>query len=276
MTLRSRLEKKLRNGRKLLSIYLTAGYPDITATGPLLESIASAGADLIELGVPFSDPLADGPTIQAASQQALAQGASVERALAQIQIFTASHDIPVLLMGYVNPFMQFGWRRLAETAAGAGACGFIIPDLPPEESVAVAAELRAHGLDLIHLVSPNTTLARIDFIDRLSRAFIYAVSVTGVTGVRAELPAATSEFLRQVSSRTSHPVLAGFGVSGPEAAVRLAACCDGVIIGSAVLQLIAAAPNPGEARELVRAFVAGVRSALDAAKNERGKFVEFV
>ena len=261
--LQTAIVARLRKGEKILSIYITAGFPQPEATVPLLQAIAEAGADVIELGVPFSDPLADGPTIQAASQRALQAGTTVAGSFDLLARFRqAQPQIPVILMGYANPFMRFGWDTLFRQARASGADGFIVPDLPPEESADLqrrAAELK---LDWIHLVSPNTPPHRIERIDRQSSGFVYAVSVTGVTGARDRLPDSTRQFLQRLREQTTKPVLVGFGVSGPEMARQLARYCDGVIVGSAVIREIEAAGHLDEAIRRVRQFVAAMRAAL--------------
>ncbi len=262
-TLRDYLDAKISAGKKLLSIYLTAGYPTPEATLPLLEAIAQGGADLIELGVPFSDPLADGPTIQQASQIALKNGMTVAGALNLLKEFRRRHSLPVLLMGYANPFMQFGWERLVAEAAKAGAAGFIVPDLPPEESDFLHRLLKPHRLTLVYLAAPNTPTERLQRIDRLTGGFIYAVSLTGVTGAREQLPPETEEFLIRLRQVSGHPLLVGFGISGPESAARLAPYCDGIIVGSALIRRIEDSPDVPTAVARVREFVAGLRTALE-------------
>ena len=259
---REMIARKRAGGGKVLSVFLTAGYPTPAATLPLLQTLAEAGVDLIELGVPFSDPLADGPTIQMASQKALAAGTTVAAVLEMLADFKRSSPVPVLLMGYANPFMQFGWEKLVQRAQAAGAAGFIIPDLPPEESREVDGKFAAAGLDLIHLVSPNTRAGRVAQIDAANRGFIYAVSVTGVTGSRRQVAESTLSFLQRLRQTVRAPVLVGFGISGPETARRLAAHCDGVIIGSAVIDVIEAAANPGEARRRLHEFMQTIRQVL--------------
>ena len=260
------IEARLREGKKILSIYLPAGFPQPEATVPLMQAIAGAGADVIELGVPFSDPLADGPTIQAASQRALQAGMTLKKTLERLRAFKQQHNgVPVLLMGYANPFMRFGWDALFREARAAGADGFIVPDLPPEESADLQRRAAELDLDWIHLVSPNTPVHRIEQIDRQSSGFVYAVSVTGVTGVRDRLPDSTRQFLQRLREQTTKPVLVGFGVSGPEMARQLARYCDGVIVGSAVIREIEAAAHLDEAIRRVRQFVAAIRGALSEA-----------
>ncbi len=256
------LQEKIAAGEKLLSIYLTAGFPDAEATLPLLRALAEGGADFIELGVPFSDPLADGPVIQAASTQALSRGMSVAGSLELCAQFTRESELPVLLMGYANPFMKFDWQKLASAAKQAGVAGMIIPDLPPEESGQVQKILRSAGIELIFLVSPNTSDDRIALIDRLTGAFIYAVSVTGVTGARDSLPQQTTDFLQRLRRQTRHPLMVGFGVSNAAMARSLAAHADGVILGSSVIELIRSAASTEHACMRVREFVREIKAAL--------------
>jgi len=261
--LRNYLENKIARGEKILSVYLTAGFPEPAATLPLLETLVEAGVDLIELGVPFSDPLADGPTIQAASQQALAAGTTLAMVLEMLRKFRENHSIPVLLMGYANPFMQFGWKKLAQQAKSVGANGFIIPDLPPEESSNILAEMNRAGLDNIFLVSPNTPPERLRRIDSLSTAFIYAVSVTGVTGARETLPQQTADFLQNLRKQTRHPLLVGFGISNVKTAAEIGRYGDGVIIGSAVINRIAQSRELSSARKAVYDFVREIKMSLE-------------
>ncbi len=260
--LRERLVEKISKKQKILSIYLTAGFPEADSTVSLLRAIAENGADLIELGVPFSDPQADGPVIQQASQKALDAGMRVAKVFSILQEFRCFSTVPVILMGYANPFMKYGWRRCAEEAAAAGANGFIIPDLPPEESGDLTRLCRTNGLDQIYLITPVTPVTRIELINSLTSGFIYAVSITGVTGERRELPLETIQFLRRLRKTSRHPVLVGFGVSNQETAKSLAAESDGVIIGSAIIRLIAESKNTGEACEKVKAFVWMIKDSL--------------
>ncbi len=264
-SLREKLDAKISRGEKLLSIFLTAGYPAPAATLPLLNTLVEAGADLIELGVPFSDPLADGPTIQMASQKALAAGVTLTQTLQLAREFCSAHATPLLLMGYANPFMQMGWREMIAAASEAGVSGFIIPDLPPEESEFLQNDFTAAQLSLIHLVSPNTTTERMARINALTEGFVYAVSVTGVTGARTQLPTATAHFLQRLKAQVAHPVLLGFGVSRPETARAAAQICEGVIIGSAVIECIAAAADLASARKSVFEFVSAIKNALPPA-----------
>lgn len=262
--LRAILLQKRTAGEKVVSIFLTAGYPTLQATLPLLHAIADAGADMIELGVPFSDPQADGATIQEASYSALRNGTNLASVLETAAAFHRSAEIPLLLMGYANPFYQFGWEKLRDAAAAAGIKGLIIPDMPPEESADIRKILAPSALPLIYLVAPNTSYARILQIDQLTEAFIYAVSLSGVTGTRRALPESTTGFLQRLRRQVQNPVLVGFGISSGESAARLSPYCDGVIAGSAIIQRIAAAPDIDtacrEVAELVHELKAGVNT----------------
>ncbi len=260
--LRSYLDSKRQGGDKIVSIYLTAGYPTPDCTPRLLDSIVKGGADLIELGVPFSDPMADGPTIQESSQKALDAGITLQGTLDIASDFTKRHDIPLLLMGYCNPFQRFGWEKLAKASAEAGAQGFIVPDLPPEESAGVQAAVDAEGLSLTYLVSPNTPAERVKIVNEKSTGFIYAVSLTGVTGARESLPEATVAFLKRLRSQTDHPVLVGFGISNPTTAKEMSEFGDGVIIGSALIKRISESPDVDAACKNVEEFVRSVKEAV--------------
>ena len=262
IALRNYIEEKREQQKKILSIYLTAGYPSLSATLPLLDTIVEAGADLIELGIPFSDPLADGPIIQDSSHQALESGMTLARSLELAREFKQRHDTPLLFMGYVNPFMKFGWDALFTQAKSAGVAGFIIPDLPPEEGHEVYQGLNDIGLGLISLVSPNTPQERITYINSCTNSFIYAVSVKGVTGEREQLPADTSQFLTRLRQSSPHPMLVGFGVSNPQIAHQMSSLSDGVIIGSAVIRRIADAPDLTAAQQAVGAFIREIKEAM--------------
>ncbi|MFQ5630652.1 MAG: tryptophan synthase subunit alpha [bacterium] len=260
--LRKYIDGKRQNNEKLLSVFLTTGYPNLHTTLPLLQAIAEGGADMIELGVPFSDPLADGATIQAASQKALDAGATLSYALETASQFTQQVDIPLLLMGYANPFMQFGWDHLIEHAQDAGIGGYIIPDLPPEESKSIIQKMQAAAQSLVFLVSPNTSPERIAAINELTNSFIYAVSITGTTGARSDLSEATENFLQQLHRQTPHPVLVGFGISNPATAKNLSQQCDGVIVGSAMIDCISQFTDIESACKAAFKFTAELKSAL--------------
>jgi tryptophan synthase alpha chain len=249
------------NGRAAFIPYLTAGYPSLEQSAGLIEAIVAGGADLIEIGVPFSDPLADGTTIQAASQKALDGGTNLQDCFDLVkEVRARGVEIPLLFMGYTNPFYQYGLERLARTAAEVGVDGFIIPDLPSDESEEFAAPLREHGRDLIFLLAPTSTDKRIrDAADRAS-GFIYCVSLTGVTGARNALSAGLPEYIARVRSFTDLPLAIGFGISRPEHVAQAARLGDGVIVGAALINHIDSL-NDAELNAGTTAFI---RSLVDA------------
>lgn len=227
-----------RQGRAGLIPYLTAGDPDLTVTRDCLRALAEAGADLIELGVPFSDPLGDGPVIQRAGVRALAAGTSLARVLETVARLRARVRLPLVLMTYYNPVLAFGLKAFARTAVDAGADGVIVPDLPHEEAEPLRAEAEPAGLDMIHLVAPTSTPARVRAIARLSRGFVYVVSLMGVTGERRALPPDLDAQVRTLRLVTTKPICVGYGVSTPEHVAAVGQLADGVIVGSAIVRTI--------------------------------------
>jgi len=232
------LEQSTNRGEKLLSAFVTAGYPELHGTADLVVALDQAGADFIELGIPFSDPIADGPTIQAASYQALQNGMNLKLLLEQVQEIRRRTDIPLLLMGYFNPLHHFGLETLVDQVESAGADGFIIPDLLPEDYGRFSGAFRGHDIGVNFLVSPNTRAERMSTVDSLTDSFVYCVSVTGVTGARTGVPAGIVDFLRDVRQRIRHPALVGFGISTGADAAAIATHCDGVIVGSAIIKAL--------------------------------------
>jgi tryptophan synthase alpha chain len=246
----SRIAKRfaqLKSRRETALIgYLTAGYPKAGSLPDYAEAFSQAGLDLLEVGIPFSDPLADGPTIQAASQIALANGSSVRSALRQVaQIRRKNQELPLVFMTYLNPILSYGLQAFCSDAVRAGADGLIIPDLPPEEAAEVRQAARKANLDTIFLAAPTSTSGRMKKIVRDSRGFIYYVSLTGVTGARAKLPASIGSDVRRLKRKTRLPVCVGFGVSKPDQVRRLARVADGVIVGSALLNVIQCSKGKG-------------------------------
>lgn len=218
--------------------YLPVGYPDLPTSLDLFQALAEAGADLIEVGVPFSDPLADGPTIQAATQQALAQGVSPVNCIDAVRTLRRRGvATPLMLMGYVNPIFAYGAEAYVADAAAAGADGLIIPDLPPDEAEEVEAACRRNGLAMIYLVAPTSTEERIALAAGHSTGFIYLVSVTGITGARNDLPPHLAEFIARVRRQSELPLAVGFGIGTPAQAAAVAAIADGVVVGSALVKL---------------------------------------
>lgn len=246
--------------RAAMMPYLTSGYPTLAATADLLDAIVAGGADLIELGVPFSDPLADGATVQHTSQVALDQGTTLDDCFALVRDFRLrGHTTPLVLMGYSNPFFQYGLERLASQAVESGVDGFIIPDLPVEEGEEFAAPLRAQSLALVYFIAPTSTDARVREVAKHASGFIYCVSLTGVTGARASLAAGLLDYLTHVRQFTDVPLVVGFGISTPDHVRQTAAVADGVIVASALLDHIDKLPASEQATaatEFVRALAA--------------------
>jgi tryptophan synthase alpha chain len=241
--------------------YYTLGYPDPQASLEVITAIAAAGADLIELGVPFSDPLADGPTIQGSTQTALDQGMSVKRCMEMTSALRQRGvDQALILMGYTNPVLAFGVQRYVEEARRCGADGLIIPDLPPEEAQALETACRENELALIYLLSPSSPPERIRLVAGRSSGFLYLVSHNGVTGAQRELSAALPAFVQRVKAAANGlPVAVGFGISTPEQAAQVGDLVDGVIVGSALIDVVRRAADPVQAAE---DFVAALRAAL--------------
>ncbi len=249
-----------RPGHKALIPYVTVGYPSIEATLEVVPLLASHGCDIVELGIPFSDPLADGVTIQKASFQALQNGITPQICLEVAEQLSKKVDIPLVFMTYYNPVFSYGLEEFCRDCAKSGIDGLIIPDLPPDEGSELEAISQQQALDLIYLLPPTGTEERIRLLAERSRGFLYLVSVTGVTGARTNLPAELEAFVARVRKTTTQPLCVGFGISTPEQAKRVAAIADGVIVGSRLIQLMEAEDNfiaP------VSDFIKGLRQALD-------------
>ncbi len=262
----SRLEASFaelrRRGERALIPYLTAGDPSLAMTRQLVIEAARRGADVIELGVPFSDPLADGPVIQRATQRALTAGVTLPRVLELVREMRVEVPVPLVCLTYYNPILAFGLKAFCLTAVEAGLDGLIVADLPPEESGALRAEAEPAGLDVIHLVAPTSTPERMRKIARATTGFIYMVSLTGVTGARSELPPDLAHHLRALRSVTTKPVCVGFGISTPGQAALVGRLADGVIVGSAIVGLIEKhAGSPG-LLSAVGDFVASLKAPL--------------
>lgn len=247
-----------RPGHKALVAYLTVGYPSIDTTLEIVPQLASWGCDIIELGIPFSDPLADGITIQEASYQALNQGVTPRSCLEVASQLRSKVSIPLVFMTYYNPILKYGVESFCQAAEDAGVDGLIVPDLPPEEGGELEEQTRKHNLDLIYLLAPTSTEEHISLVAKRSRGFIYLISLTGVTGPRASLSAGLEEFVQRVRRKTKQPLCVGFGISTGEQAERVASVADGVIVGSRLLQLLAKEPLPH-----LKKFIAELRQALD-------------
>ena len=244
---------------KALIAYITVGYPSIEATLKVIPLLASSGCDMVELGIPFSDPLADGATIQKASFQALQNGVTPQLCLEVAGQLRQKVEIPLVFMTYFNPVFSYGLEEFCTACTKAGVNGLIIPDLPPEEGAELEAAAQKQNLDLIYLLAPTSTEERIRLIAERSRGFIYLVSVTGVTGVRDRLPADLAAFSARVRKVATQPLCVGFGISTPEQAKQVAQLADGVIVGSRLIQLMEAEDKLAS----VGNFIAGLRQALD-------------
>jgi len=251
-------------GERALVAYLMAGDPSLDATRRLVVEAERRGADVIELGVPFSDPLADGPVIQRAGIRALAGGTSLPRILEMVATLRAEVRVPIALMTYYNPVLAFGLKSFARTAADAGADGVLVPDLPWEESEPLRAEAEPAGLDVIQFVAPTSTPARVKTIARLARGFIYLVSLTGITGERRELPKDLDAQIRTLRLLTTKPVCVGFGVSTPDQVAAVAAAADGVAVGSAIVRKIEEYTATPTLIEKVGDFIATLKDPLRA------------
>jgi len=248
--------------KKALIPFITAGDPDLASTRDLIFMLEECGAHIIELGVPFSDPLADGPVIQAASLRALSQGIDLKKILALVDEVRQRSDIPLILMTYYNPVYQFGLEQLARQASMAGVDGFIIPDLPPEEAAEWMDLTKANNLDVIFLVAPNTPLSRARFVASKTTGFLYAVSVTGITGKREGIPEGLTDYLKILRSITDKPLVIGFGISSPSQVKEIAPISDGVVVGSALVDLLAHHGNKKDGFIHARSFVNSIANAL--------------
>lgn len=257
-----RFEKLKARGERALVPFITAGDPDLETTEALLPVLAEAGADAIELGVPFSDPIAEGPTIQRSSERALASGTTLRRILELVKKTRSRFDTPLVLMGYANPFFTMGDEGFAAAAAEVGVDGVIVPDLPPEEGASFYAAARAAGIDPILMAAPTTTPDRLATLTAGSSGFLYYVSITGVTGARAAVANDLEEAVRRAQGLSDTPVCVGFGVSTPEQAAEIGRYADGVVVGSALVDRIAAEPDLPSRLEAARAFVAELKAAL--------------
>jgi tryptophan synthase alpha chain len=252
------------SGARALVTYFTAGDPSLEATARLAAEAERRGADVIELGVPFSDPLADGPVIQRAGQRALAAGASLARVLETVQTLRAEVRAPIVLLTYYNPVLAFGLRPFAEAAAKAGVDGVIVADLPPEEAGPLGAEAEPVGLDVVHLAAPTSTTDRLRLIARRSRGFIYLVSLTGVTGERAALSRELEAQVRALRLVTTKPVCVGFGIGRPEQVAAVGRLADGVIVGSAIVRLVEERAGSPTLVADVGDFIAALKAPLRA------------
>lgn len=262
----SRIEKKFqylkKRKEKALIAYIMAGDPNILDTEKLIIELEKAGADLIELGVPFSDPLADGPTIQKAASRALGNGTSLTDILSMVKRVRKQTDIPLILMSYYNPIFKYGEKKFVSNAVKAGVDGVIVPDLPPEEAVSLIVYSRAKRLDTIFLLAPTSGNDRIRKVRSSATGFIYYVSLTGVTGTRKGLSKDIGKMVGNIKSHTKIPVAVGFGISKPEQAREASSLADGVIVGSAIVKVIEENIGKKTMHKKVHDFVKGLKDGM--------------
>lgn len=260
-------ERLARGGRKALIPYITAGDPDLAATVPLMHALVQAGADVLELGVPFSDPMADGPVIQRASERSLARGVDLAQVLAWAREFR-QQDVgtPLVLMGYANPVERFGVENFVPAAQAAGVDGVLVVDYPPEEAGDFANRLRAAGMDPIFLLAPTSTEARMRQVDALASGYVYYVSLKGVTGAGNLDAQAVCRKLQELRKHVRVPLGVGFGIRDAAGAAAVAACADAVVIGSRIIELMENKPVEVAIEDAV-GFVREIRRAIDAHAN---------
>jgi len=249
-------------GERALLPYFTAGDPSLADTRRLVIEAARRGADVVELGIPFSDPLADGPVIQRAGTRALAGGATVARVLETVAGLRAEVDVPIVLLTYYNPVLAFGLKAFVRTAVDAGVDGAIVGDMPPEESGPLGSEADAAGFDLVYMVAPTSTPARVRLIARKSRGFIYVVSLTGVTGERQQLPTDMATQIATIRRETPMPVCVGFGISTPAQVATVGRVADGAAVGSAIVRLVEGRTGSPTMVEDVGKFIAELKAPL--------------
>lgn len=257
----SRIESFFQSAeRKALIAYVTAGYPDVETTLEVVPALVEAGCDMVELGIPFSDPLADGTTIQRASHRALQGGITPRKCIGIAGELRKRVDVPLIFMGYYNPMLHYGLDGFCDASAEAGIDGLIVPDLPPEEGAELEKVAIDKGIDLIYLLAPTTTdEGRLRLVAERSRGFIYVVSLKGVTGARTDLPPELEGFISRVKGVTDKPLCVGFGISTPEQAKQVSALSDGVIMGSRILDIIDGSDKPTAA---VGDFIRQVKKAI--------------
>lgn len=261
--LAGRMAELQRKGDKALVAYVTAGDPSLEDLPAILTTLSQAGVDAIEIGIPFSDPIADGPTIQGSSQRALDRGVKPTEVLAQVAVFTEAHTDapPLVLMVYTNTVMRWGWQAFADAAKAAGVSGVIVTDLTPEESDAWRSAAQKAGLDTIFLLAPTSTEPRLDAIAPLSTGFIYAVSRTGVTGSENAVPADVAGLVERIKARTQTPVCVGFGISKPEHVRMVVSAADGAVVGSWLVDLLHREWNGGAGAGEIEAQVRSLKEA---------------
>ena len=250
-----------KKNQKALVTFITAGDPDLTTTEEIIHILEQAGSDIIELGMPFSDPMADGPTIQLSSERALAADTNLEKILVSVKNVRVTSEIPIILMGYLNPIHAYGYERFARDAAQAGVDGLLLVDMPPEESEQLLSYSNHYGLNVIFLLTPTSDADRMVTVAKIGRGFVYYVTVAGVTGARQSVSTSLAEELLVIRDRIKIPVVAGFGISTPEQAASVALLADGVVVGSAIVKLFENHSGSDLKRE-VRNFISSLKNAI--------------
>lgn len=264
--IQSTFSRLAREGRKALIPFITAGDPDVALTVPLMQALVAAGADIIELGVPFSDPMADGPTIQRASERALAKGMNLKRVLELVRSFrTTNTQTPVVLMGYANPIEAMGLQVFADQAASAGVDGVLVVDYPPEEALSFGEAMRSREMDPIFLLAPTSTDERIDQVAEVASGYVYYVSLKGVTGSGKLDIDEVARRIPAIRQRTGLPVGVGFGIRDAATAAKIAGVADAVVIGSRIIEEIEQS-TPENVCQRVQTLVAALRQGIDEEK----------
>ncbi len=258
-----------KRGRSALIPFIEAGDPDIRTTLNILRALAKSGADLIELGIPFSDPMADGPTIQRASERALKKGVSLPSILKLVSEFRRHSEVPLVLFGYYNPLFHYGVKRVTREARAAGADGILCVDLPPEEGRELQQWAEAAGLHMIYLLAPTSDAQRIRLVTREAGGFIYFVSVTGVTGSRSHFEHGLSNLVGKLRRETSLPIGVGFGVSTPKQAAWVASFADAVVVGSALINVIERTHRREDKVKRAAAYMASLKTAMNRVSKKR-------
>ncbi len=267
ISISSAFEELRKNNKKALMPYLTAGYPDAKTFILLLKEIIKAGADMVEIGIPFSDPLADGKTIQSSSQIALQNGTNIDEIFRQLGELEDRYKVPLIIMSYYNPVLQYGISKFLKKSKTAGGFGLLIPDMIPDEGIAIENKCRTSGVDLIYLLAPTSSALRRKLILKRSQGFIYLVSVAGVTGARKSLPGKLNRWITQIKKESCLPVCVGFGISDLTQAKSVARVADGVIIGSAIIDIIKKSSGSQEAVSNVGRFIGKIRKGMDNVKS---------
>jgi len=262
----NRIDKKFRElkkkRKKAFIAYIAAGDPSMAKTEKMVLALEKAGADIVELGVPFSDPMADGPTIQQASERSLKNGTNINSIIKLVRSVRKKSDLPLALMSYFNPVYRYGVKRFVEDTKAAGVDGVIIPDLPPEEAGELLGEARRFKYSCIFLLAPTSTAARVGLVSKKSTGFVYYVSLTGVTGVRDKLPEDIVTHVRGIKRKSSKPLCVGFGVSNERQIRMISKVADGVIVGSAIIKIIEKNLNNPDLVKKVSNFVSRLAKAM--------------